>query len=530
MSFHTLTDADLVALVRSNHQEAFTELMRRYQAMALALAFQCVQHPETAQDLVQEALLQAYLSLDQLRDPARFRAWFYGIVLNVCRAFRRMHSTPLLSLEALASWWALPDPFDLEAELEAQERQRLIHDAVQALSPKNRLVMRLFYFEECSHQEIAEHLQISLVAVKGRLHKGRQQLRQALAPVAPTFHPSPSLNSRRTTMFTVKLVRVVPHELRMLVVLLDEAEQRVLPLWLRSFEAAALHKLSQVSPGMTEPLPPGIDPTSGAFIAQLLQAGGVTIPQVRIEALQDQVLYANVLVQGAQGAQTVKARLGHALVLAMQLGSTITVADEIMAQLSVSLSQPDAARLEQQLDHLVQRLQSHLPTPQQAPRIREPQNMDFAHELERWELRGSFMHESSPTQWPDYRCGTEPTGRHPGEMAGYLRAQIAQPTGFADLRQAILADDFRGKRMRVSADLKTQDVQQQAGLYLRVVDPGKTKRPEEREQTTLQGTQEWAHYETRIEVPPESVFVLFGISLTGSGQVWATNIQVEAIS
>ena len=112
---------------------------------------------------------------------------------------------------------------------------------------------------------------------------------------------------------------------------------------------------------------------------------------------------------------------------------------------------------------------------------------------------------------------------------GYLKAQVPQPLGFADLRQAILAENYQNTRIRLSADIKTDGVEQQAGLYLRVIDPAMTKPPEERQQVTFQGTHDWTRSEIQVEVPPESMHILFGISLTGKGQIWVTNVQLESI-
>lgn len=80
---HEFTDADLVALARSGDTEAFRVLIERYQFIAFSIAMHFASQSEVAQDLVQEAMLQAYLSLDQLREVIRFKNWFYGIVLNV---------------------------------------------------------------------------------------------------------------------------------------------------------------------------------------------------------------------------------------------------------------------------------------------------------------------------------------------------------------------------------------------------------------------------------------------------------------
>ena len=119
-------------------------------------------------------------------------------------------------------------------------------------------------------------------------------------------------------------------------------------------------------------------------------------------------------------------------------------------------------------------------------------------------------------------------GPQQGVMSGYLKAQVPNPLGFADLRQAILADDYLGKRVRLSGEIKTAGVEQRAGLYLRVVDRGQSRTNQDRQQITFNGTQEWIRYETLIEVPTDSVFILFGISLTGPGQVWVTNVQLES--
>ena len=107
MHMHEATDADLVELARTDNTEAFRLLLERYHSLAFAIALHFVAQPETAQDLVQEAMLQAYLSLDHLRDATRFKSWFYGIVLNVCRYWRRRQQTPPFrwTCGTRSSWW-----------------------------------------------------------------------------------------------------------------------------------------------------------------------------------------------------------------------------------------------------------------------------------------------------------------------------------------------------------------------------------------------------------------------------------------
>lgn len=83
------TDNELVALARKGDKDAFGLLAQRYQVIARRFALRFIRNEDGAQDLAQEAILQAYLSLDNLHDPARFKRWLCGIVLNVCRSHLR---------------------------------------------------------------------------------------------------------------------------------------------------------------------------------------------------------------------------------------------------------------------------------------------------------------------------------------------------------------------------------------------------------------------------------------------------------
>ncbi len=140
-----------------------------------------------AQELVQDAMLQAYLSLEKLNDPTRFKSWLYGIVLNICRNNLRRRQVICFSLEAiignfvdepLSTVRSSPDP---QLLAEQEELHTALLDAINTLSPKNRSAILLFYHEQFSLQEVANRLNISVSAVKGRLHKSRHQLRNQLS-------------------------------------------------------------------------------------------------------------------------------------------------------------------------------------------------------------------------------------------------------------------------------------------------------------------------------------------------------------
>ena len=91
-----IPDGDLVRLARDGDPAAFRLLVERHLPMARARAARLCPQPDDADDAVQDAFLQAFLTLDRLRDPGRFAGWLGGILVNVCHAQRRLAPLTLL--------------------------------------------------------------------------------------------------------------------------------------------------------------------------------------------------------------------------------------------------------------------------------------------------------------------------------------------------------------------------------------------------------------------------------------------------
>jgi RNA polymerase sigma factor (sigma-70 family) len=144
------TDAELVGTAQAGDKDAFSQLVRRYQAMTVGLSMRIVANEDVARELAQEAMLQAYLSLDDLRDASRFRNWLYGIVLNICRNYLRAQKINL-SLEAVGGLYAETrvlagnEPVPQEV-VQHRELHALIREQIDTLSPKNRAATLLFYY------------------------------------------------------------------------------------------------------------------------------------------------------------------------------------------------------------------------------------------------------------------------------------------------------------------------------------------------------------------------------------------------
>jgi RNA polymerase sigma-70 factor (ECF subfamily) len=162
-------DVDFEALA-NEHKDAIYRQM-----------FRVCGNREDAEDVLIEALLKAYCSMDQLRDSASFRAWLAQIARRVCWQLKEHEALmPLLQLSELeAGGLDLRDQAAAPEELAAAAQMRqLLRNAVAALKPEFRAVYELRDIDELPGDEVAARLGISVRAMKSRLHRARALLRQ----------------------------------------------------------------------------------------------------------------------------------------------------------------------------------------------------------------------------------------------------------------------------------------------------------------------------------------------------------------
>jgi len=137
---------------------------------------------QAAEDALQEALLAICRHVGGLRDPRWFRAWAYRIATRIAvrHAKRSRRQPDAVPPEALAEVAAdPPDEVPEEAVLAA------LHSALSAVPRASQLVLRMHYFDEMTHLEIAEALELPLGTVKSRLHYGLASLRKVIRPEEP---------------------------------------------------------------------------------------------------------------------------------------------------------------------------------------------------------------------------------------------------------------------------------------------------------------------------------------------------------
>jgi RNA polymerase sigma factor (sigma-70 family) len=158
--------------------DAFGLIVRRFQDMAVGYAFSILGDFQLAEDAAQEAFVQAYQDLWQLRDPRAFPAWFRRLIFKQCDRLtrkKRLQVVPLEAAAAIAS--GAPDPFEAVEMREAKDR---VHEAIRCLADHERVVMTLFYIGEYSQKEIGAFLDVPVTTVKKRLYDARKHLKERM--------------------------------------------------------------------------------------------------------------------------------------------------------------------------------------------------------------------------------------------------------------------------------------------------------------------------------------------------------------
>jgi RNA polymerase sigma-70 factor (ECF subfamily) len=516
-----ISDGDLVRLARADEPVAFRLLVERYRPMALARALRLCRDLDDVEDIVQDAFLQAFVALDRLQDPDRFAAWLGGIVLNVYRASRRRAQPDLV-----AEWPEELHPVSAdglpEVAIDDLDRVDVLGRALADLPALQRQAVRMFYYADLPVAGIADQLADTPGAVKARLHKARRRLRDHLTARRPDLIPR---LPRRTLMTTVRIAYAEPrpyktHISHVLVVLADDTGGRALPLWLKGYDGHSLRLLLDRPAGGAQMV--GVPEE---LADQLLRAAGVSVTAVDIDELGPQVSVARIQLHGPNGTQHVTARLGDGLALAVVQGAPIRVADTLMDRLAEAVQDGDLA------GPFLNRVPS--PTaasgaPARESPGREPRNLAFTDGLDGWDLNGSFFRDSTGSHWHDYLA--EATG----DRGAVLGAAVREPYGFAALEQTIFAGDYVGQTVSFRGELRADDIEDRACLYLRIVVDGAVGGPARASSSNMQvltqvnGGQDWARHEAAARVPDDAVFVQFGVALTGQGRIELRNAELAS--
>lgn len=169
----SIDESEWLILAQDGDDSAFTQLVERYQNPVYNLCYRMLGDPQEAEDAAQESFWRAYQAIRRYDRSRPFATWLLSITAHYCIDLQRKRRLPTMEIE---DWMEevlpdhTPDPERMTGEKEEKER---IQKMLAELNPQDRAAIVLRYWYEFSEEEISQSLQLSVSAVKSRLHRAR---------------------------------------------------------------------------------------------------------------------------------------------------------------------------------------------------------------------------------------------------------------------------------------------------------------------------------------------------------------------
>ena len=188
-----LSDTDLIIQAQKGNQNAFEELVYRYDRNVLSVALKYANNEDDAKDLYQEVFIRVYRGLKNFRFQSEFSTWLFRITTNVCLTYKS-RSKEHLRVSIDRSFDDDEQEISLSPELVYEGSSpeeissgsnigEIVNEAVESLSPKQKMTFILKHYEGYKIREIAEMMNCKEGTVKKYLFDATKNLRKKLSPV-----------------------------------------------------------------------------------------------------------------------------------------------------------------------------------------------------------------------------------------------------------------------------------------------------------------------------------------------------------
>lgn len=169
-------EADWIQKAVQGDDRAFNYLVEVYQRPIYNLCYRMLGSPQDAEDAAQETFIRAYNALKRYDSSKKFSTWLFSIANNYCIDQYRKKRVSTFSYDSLP----VPDLVEkkpgIETEMMTNDRNDALIELLSKLKPKDKSAVILKYWYDHSYEEIAEALNISISAVKSRLHRAKKDL------------------------------------------------------------------------------------------------------------------------------------------------------------------------------------------------------------------------------------------------------------------------------------------------------------------------------------------------------------------
>jgi len=185
-----VSDETLMERLAAGSHAAFDELVSRYEAALITFCYAYMRNRESAEDIAQETFMRVFRNAARYQPVAKFTTWLYRIAANLCiNELKKGKLRQNVSLDEPAG----PDPDGTKiieriaspegsplSDAESREAQGLIGKAIEHLPDDQRLTLIMVEYHHLGYQEIAEIQEVSVSAIKMRVKRARETLREML--------------------------------------------------------------------------------------------------------------------------------------------------------------------------------------------------------------------------------------------------------------------------------------------------------------------------------------------------------------
>ena len=184
------SDTELVRRFKEGDQNAYSEIVRRYQNRVYTMCLRWMKDPHIAEEVAQDVFLALFRALERFRGDAQLSTWIYRVVVNHCKNRRlyrqRRHVNKHESLEGerdddMPARQIASDGPGTDAFTHQSEAQVLVQEGLARLDEEQRQIIVLRDVQDLSYEEIGEILDLPRGTVKSRLHRARAQLASVLS-------------------------------------------------------------------------------------------------------------------------------------------------------------------------------------------------------------------------------------------------------------------------------------------------------------------------------------------------------------
>ena len=204
-------DNTLIHRAQTGDEEAFAALMREHYAFVYAIVIRIVKNSHDAEEVVQDAFLNAYRGLTQLEDATKFRSWLGEIAQNCARNWLRKQRDDTVSIDEVSEN-LLQTQDSPDERLTQLEQRELIRRIIETLPQKDREIAHAYYLEGASYDELTSTHGLSYNAIAFRLSRAKQQLTKRLQYLLTGIFVSPAMTLKKIYSggLTVMKVGTVP--------------------------------------------------------------------------------------------------------------------------------------------------------------------------------------------------------------------------------------------------------------------------------------------------------------------------------